>query len=176
MTSLSTYHRWIMKPVLQYLRKMRSVLHRHGRKRDEIEDLMQDAYVRLLEYCKKGGEVREPEALLVRTAQRLSLNSARDAHRDLYSDAPLETLDLIDPGSDPLEEMAAQQCLDGATRLLDSLSRRTRDVFFMHRLYGLSYAQISQQTGMPVSTIEKHIARAMTVLMDERRRQLLEEG
>jgi RNA polymerase sigma-70 factor (ECF subfamily) len=55
---------------------------------------------------------------------------------------------------------------------LDSLGRRTRDVFFLQRLYGFSYAQIAQQTGMPVSTIEKHIARAMTALLEERRREM----
>ena len=33
---------------------------------------MQDALVRLLEYCERGVEVREPEAVLVRTVQRLA--------------------------------------------------------------------------------------------------------
>jgi RNA polymerase sigma factor (sigma-70 family) len=156
----------------QYLRKMRSVLHRRGRKREEIEDLMQDAYVRLLEYCNKGAEVREPEALLVRTVQRLSMNLDRDEHRDLYSQVPLESLGLVDPGPDPMAVLEGQECLHKATRILDSIGRRTREVFFMHRLEGLSYAQIAQITGIPVSTIEKHIARAMTVLLEERRREL----
>jgi RNA polymerase sigma factor (sigma-70 family) len=162
-----------MDPVLRYFRKMRSILHRRGRKREEIEDLMQDAYVRLLEYCRSGAEVREPEALLVRTVQRLSMNFDRDEHRDLYAVSPVEALQhLIDPEPNPLEVLEAQQCLDKATRALDAVSRRTRDVFFMHRLGGLTYAQIAQQTGMPVSTVEKHIARAMTILLEERRREL----
>ena len=161
-----------MENVLQYLRKMRSVLHRRGRKREEIEDLMQDAYVRLLEYCHKGVEVREPEAVLVRTVQRLSMNFDRDEHRDLYIQAPIDTLTLIDPTPDPAAVLEGRECLDRARRTLDSIGRRTRDVFFLHRLEGLSYAQISQQTGMPISTIEKHIARAMTVLLEERRREL----
>lgn len=162
-----------MDPVLRYFRKMRAILHRRGRKREEIEDLMQDAYVRLLEYCRKGAEVREPEALLVRTVQRLSLNFDRDEHRDLYASSPVESLQhLIDPEPDALEFLEAQQCLDKATRALDAVSRRTRDVFFMHRLGGLTYAQIAQQTGMPISTVEKHIARAMTILLEERRREL----
>ena len=161
-----------MDRLAQYLRKMRSVLHRRGRKREEIEDLMQDAYVRMLEYCKKGSEVRQPEALLVRTVQRLSLNFDRDEHHELYSKAPLDTLGIIDPQPSPLEVLEGQECLDEATRTLDTIGRRTRDVFFMHRLEGLSYAQISRQTGMPISTIEKHIARAMTILLEQRRREL----
>jgi RNA polymerase sigma factor (sigma-70 family) len=161
-----------MEHVLRYLLKMRGVLHRRGRKREEIEDLMQDAFVRVLEYCKKGAEIREPEAILVRTVQRLSMNYDRDEHRDLYTQASLDSLDLIDPDADPLAVLEAEECLDRATRAIDTVSRKAREVFFMHRLQGLSYAQISQQTGIPVSTVEKHIARAMTALLDQRRREL----
>lgn len=160
-----------MEPIARYLRKMRSVLHRRGRKREEIEDLMQDAYVRLLEYCRKGTDVREPEAVLVRTVQRLSMNLDRDAHRELYEHEPLESLVLVDPAADPEETLAGEQRLDEARRTLDAVSRRTRDIFFMHRLEGFSYEQIAKQTGTPVSTVEKHIARAMTALLEERRRQ-----
>ena len=36
----------------------------------------------------------------------------------------------------------------------------------MHRLDGLTYAQIAQQTGLSISAIEKHIASALTILAD----------
>jgi DNA-directed RNA polymerase specialized sigma24 family protein len=36
----------------------------------------------------------------------------------------------------------------------------------MHRLYGLSYAQIAQNLGLSVSSIEKHIASALAALAD----------
>jgi RNA polymerase sigma factor (sigma-70 family) len=157
----------------QYLQKMRSVLSRRGRRRDEIEDLMQDALVRLLEYCERGVEVREPEAVLVRTVQRLAMNHDRDAHSDLYVSEPIENLGLIDPAPMPEEVLSGDQCLQEIRRTLDAVSRRTREVFFMHRLHGFSYAQIAQQMDLPVSTVEKHMARAMTVLVEKRRREAL---
>jgi RNA polymerase sigma factor (sigma-70 family) len=49
---------------------------------------------------------------------------------------------------------------------LDSVSRRTRDIFFMQRLDGLSYAQIAQQTGLSISAVEKHMASALAILAD----------
>jgi RNA polymerase sigma factor (sigma-70 family) len=161
-----------MQRLGQYLRKMRSFLYRRGRRRDEIEDLMQDAFVRLLEYCERGAEVREPEAVLVRTVLRLSMNHDRDAHHNLYVRESVEDLVLIDPGPAPEEVLAADQCLQEMRRTLDSVGHRTREVFFLHRLHGLSYAQIGQQLDMPVSTVEKHIARAMTVLLEQRRREM----
>jgi RNA polymerase sigma factor (sigma-70 family) len=156
----------------KYLRKMRGVLSRRGRRREDIEDLMQDAVVRLLEYCERGAEVREPEAVLVRTVQRLAMNHARDAHPDRYAHQPVEELDLIDPRPTPEEVLSGQQSLDQLRKTLDAVSRRTREVFFMHRLHGFSYAQIGRQLDMPVSTVEKHVARAMTVLLDKKRREM----
>lgn len=164
-------HRNVMTAWARYFKKMRRVLSHRGRHRDEIEDLMQDALVRLLEYCERGGEVREPEAVLVRTVQRLALNRDRDAHMDLYVAEPVEELSLTDPGPLPEEVLSGDQCLDEMRRALDAVSRRTREVFFLHRLHGLSYLQVSRQLGLPVSTVEKHMARAMTVLLEQRRRE-----
>ena len=156
----------------EYFRKMRGVLARSGCGRAEIEDLMQDATVRLLEYYRLGGEVREPEAVLVRTVQRLAINHHRDAHADLYADHPLETLQLIDPSPTPEEVVLAEQCLNEMSRTLDAVSRRTREVVFLQRIHGYSYAQIAREMAMPVSTVEKHIARAMTVLLAKQRLEL----
>jgi RNA polymerase sigma factor (sigma-70 family) len=159
---------------VQYLKKMRGVLSHRGRRREEIEDLMQDALVRLLEYCEHGAEVREPEAVLVRTVQRLAMNHERDAHSDLYVDEPVENLDLVDPRPTPEEVLSGEQCLEEIRRTLDAVSRRTRDVFFMQRLHGFSYAQIAHQMDLPVSTVEKHMARAMTALAEKQRREMLQ--
>src|ERR1700722_19340083 len=104
-------HRSVMGAWPKYFKKMRGVLSRHGRAREEIEDLMQDALVRLLEYCDHGAEVREPEAVLVRTVQRLAMNHDRDAHSELYTDQPIEELGLIDPGPTPEEVLSGEQCL-----------------------------------------------------------------
>ena len=159
-----------MEGVTRYLRKMRRVLRHTGKRPEDIEDLMQDAFVRLLEYCKAGADVREPEAVLVTTVRRLALNHTRDQHLDRLESRRVEELLLIDPAPPPEEVFKASQCLRDIRKSIQSLGNRTCQVFFLQRLYGYSYEQISEVTGMPVSTIEKHIARAMTILMKERRR------
>ena len=156
----------------EYFKKMRGVLARSGCGRAEIEDLMQDATVRLLEYCRHGVQVREPEAVLVRTVRRLAINHYRDAHSDLYADQPPEKLQLIDPSPTPEEVVVGEQYLNELRRTLDAVSRRTREVVFLQRIHGLSYAQVAREMEMPVSTVEKHIARAMTVLLAKQRREM----
>ncbi len=119
------------------------------------------------EYCEKGGKVRQPEGFLMRTALRLAANARRDAHRELYCDAPVEDLtQVIDCGPTPDEVLAGQQCLIRMREALESASLRTREVLFMQRLEGLSYAEIAERLGISVSAVEKHMARALIILAE----------
>ena len=150
-----------------YFRRLRMLLLRRGRTREEAEDLIQDAFLKMQEYCERGGQVRQPEGFLVRTVLRLAANARRDAHRNLYYEEPVENLTLIvDTTPTPDEVLARDQCLERMRDALDAVSRRTRDVFFMQRLDGLSYAQIAQRLGVSISAVEKHIATALAILAD----------
>jgi RNA polymerase sigma factor (sigma-70 family) len=150
-----------------YFRRLLLLLLRRGRTREEAEDLIQDAFLKMQEYCERGGQVRQPEGFLVRTVLRLAANARRDAHRNLYCEEPVENLTLIvDTTPTPDEVLAGDQCLERMRDALDAVSRRTRDVFFMQRLDGLSYAQIAQRLGVSISAVEKHIATALAILAD----------
>jgi RNA polymerase sigma factor (sigma-70 family) len=150
-----------------YFRRLRMLLLRRGRTREEAEDLIQDAFLKMQEYCERGGQVRQPEGFLVRTVLRLAANARRDAHRNLYYEEPVENLTLIvDTTPTPDEVLAGDQCLERMRDALDAVSRRTRDVLFMQRLDGLSYAQIAQRLGVSISAVEKHIASALAILAD----------
>lgn len=150
-----------------YFRRLRMLLLRRGRTREEAEDLIQDAFLKMQEYCERGGQVRQPEGFLVRTVLRLAANARRDAHRNLYYEEPVENLTLIvDTTPTPDEVLAGDQCLERMRDALDAVSRRTRDVLFMQRLDGLSYSQIAQRLGVSISAVEKHIASALAILAD----------
>jgi RNA polymerase sigma-70 factor (ECF subfamily) len=149
---------------MPHFRRLEKLLRRRGRTREEAEDLIQEAFLRVKIYCDQGGEVKVPEAFLVRTV----LNLARDAraleHRELYVKEPVETLVIADAAAAPDEVLAAEDRLKELERTLDAINPRTREVFFMHRVDGLSYAQIADHFDVSVSAIEKHIARAMAAL------------
>lgn len=151
----------------QYFRRLQRLLLHRGRTREEAEDLIQEAFLRMHEYCEHGGHVRQPEGFLVRTVLRLAINARRDEHRDLYVAERVEDLGLVvDAGPTPDEVFAAEECLERMRNALDTVNRRTRDVLFMHRLDGFSYAQIAQQLGISISAVEKHMASALAVLAD----------
>jgi RNA polymerase sigma factor (sigma-70 family) len=157
-----------MNRLPMYFRRVQKLLLRRGRTREEAEDLIQEAFIRMQEYCKQGGQVRQPEGFLVRTALRLAINARRDAHHDLYVDEKVEDLTLIvDTNPTPDEVLAADQCLERMRTALDSVSRRTREIFFMNRLDGLNHAEIARQLGLSLSAVEKHMASALVILATE---------
>ena len=46
-------------------------------------------------------------------------------------------------------------------RALASLPRRTREIFLAHRLDDMGYAKIADITGLSVSQVERHMAKAI---------------
>lgn len=160
-------NRWV-----EYFRHMMRILRRKGRTPEEAEDLVQEAFLRLHVFVSEGGEVRQPEAFLVRTVLNLSVDARRRDRRHLYVAEAIEDLPLIDLSPAAEEVFAAEQRLIRMRQALDTkVSPRTREVYFLQRLEGFTYEEIASRMGMSVRTVEKHIARAVTVLWAERQRE-----
>lgn len=149
---------------MSYFPRLEKLLRRRGSTREEAEDLIQEAFLRVKIYCDEGGEVKEPEAFLVRTVLNLSRDVRAHEHRDLYVAERVENLAIADIGPTPDEVLALEDRLKELELALAGTSPRTREAFLMHRLNGLSYAQIADHFDVSVSSIEKHIARAMSAL------------
>ncbi len=161
-----------MSSLVTQIGRLRSLLRRRGQRREDAEDLVQEAFLRLQVYCNEGNVVRSPDAFLARTAFNLAVNARQARHSHLYVSDAVEDLPLVDLGPGPEEVLAAEQCLQKLTAILDEQSRRTREIFFMHRLHGLSYAQIAEHFDVSVSAVEKHIAKAMAVLGPQMYREM----
>jgi RNA polymerase sigma factor (sigma-70 family) len=151
-----------------FVTHLRRLLRRRGETRERAEDLVQEAYLRMQMYCKEGHEVREPEAFLARTALNLAVDMRRHDHRTSRV-AEARRLELTELAP-PLDEILAfEERLLGVLRRLDRVSRRTREVFVMHRVQGFSYQEIADRLSISVSTVEKHIASAVALLAIERK-------
>lgn len=147
---------------------LKSRLRYRGRNSEDVEDLIQEGILRVYEYRAKGKEIREPEAVLLRTVNRLSMNKNRNAHRDLYAEEAIEDLLLIDEQPRPDEVLDAQQRMKRMMQVLDTLPPRTKEVLLLHRLAETHHEDIAKQLGISVSAVEKHIARAVAALVAER--------
>ena len=159
-----------MKPSAAWISRLLKLLKRQGQSQEDAEDLIQDAFVRLAEYCRTA-EVRNEAAFLERTVTNLSIDRYRHHVRHPSADAPIEelaeTLPLLDPQPSPDEVFAARERLEKVRRVLDAVGIRTREVYLAHRA-GYSHRELAAEFGVSISTVEKTIARAVVALMDMR--------
>lgn len=135
---------------------------RIGRREAEIEDLVQEVFLRLAG-SGKIESVEQPEAYLFRTAanvlnDRWRRQTARSAEaHEPYDEAvhgsARETLC-------PERTLLGKQAVEQLVTALYELPERTRVVWALYHLEDLTHIEISRRLGITVSTIEKHIGRA----------------
>src|SRR3954463_10406802 len=105
---------------------------RRGRSQEEAEDLIQEAFLRLHEYCRES-VVRDEEAFLARTVSNLAINEFYRQRAVTFASQTVEELEqsapLIDSSPSPERILAAQQRLDEIVKTLRTVSERTCAIF-----------------------------------------------
>ena len=143
---------------------LRHFFMRRIHEREELDDLVQEVYIRLL----KRGRVQEVEdlrAYLFETAASVLTDRARKrrSHR-------AEVHEPFDPAEHSSEEFPADRVLIGeetltrASRALLELPERARTIFILRRLEGLRYQDIAQRLGISLSLVEKQMVKAVAYL------------
>lgn len=138
--------------LLRYFRK------RVGR--DAAPDLVQEAFTRMLR-CGAFERVENPQAYLTRTAHNLLIERARHWQR---KQSPLCPFDEGRDAAVPPEQewrIEAAELRRVYRRVLRAMPRRTRRIFLMHRLRGMSYREIAEKLGIGDKAVEYHMMRAL---------------
>lgn len=131
-------------------------------KRHDIEDILQDAFIRSFE-AEGRYRIRNPRAFLLRTATNLALNHASRAGYKT-------TTDMEDSAVSEVYSTTAE-CVENAVDADDrfrefcgavgGLPEQCRRAFILKKVYGLSQKEIALQLGISESTVEKHIAKGL---------------
>jgi RNA polymerase sigma factor (sigma-70 family) len=155
--------------LLRYLRNK-------GRSREDAEDLIQEAMLRLHVYAKDDA-VENREAFLRQTVHNLAIDRYRRDHLGPRREVQIEDVDrqcpLIAPDPAPDQILDIQQRLDALTALLDAVSPRTREIYLAHRS-GYTYAEIADHMCIAEITIKRHIARALSMIKEHVEEELQE--
>jgi len=134
------------------------------------EDLVQELWIRVCA-AQPREPVDNPANYLFTMAGRLALDHIRQHQRRQARDEK-----WTDENTSKTGAYATSQEDDGETALLRAegidkvraaiarLPPKARKVFEMHRIQGLPHKQIAAELGIAVSTVEKHIIRAMREL------------
>ncbi|MCO7515661.1 sigma-70 family RNA polymerase sigma factor [Pseudomonas guariconensis] len=126
----------------------------------DAADLAQDTFMRVLA-ARNVEAIREPRTYLSSIARALMIDRfRRRAVEQAYLDALAlrpEPLDIS-----PETRLLILETLTAVDAMLDGLGERTRTVFLAVQLEGLSYVATAQRLNVSVTTVKKHMIRAMT--------------
>ena len=128
--------------------------------RDEAPDLVQEAFT-----CVRPSgafdRLENPNGYLTRTARNLVINRARTWHRKGCMLYPLDEARDAPLLPDQEWKIEARELRAAYRRALLALPRRTRRIFLMHRLKGMSYRAIAKSLELSEKGVEYHIMRAL---------------
>jgi len=157
---------WFVREVLPLEATLMQFLRRSGRSKSDIDDLVQDIYVRVCEAAAK--EFPDPVKPFVFTvARNLLIDRLR---REQV--VPIETMEDVDalnvamdaPGPD--QNVIAREELRRVQAALDRLPRRAREAVILRKVEGLSWREIGQRMGIADRTVNRHLTDAMHALAD----------
>ncbi|MFZ0500879.1 MAG: RNA polymerase sigma factor [Steroidobacteraceae bacterium] len=139
-----------------------------GCSREDAQELVQEAYLRLFEY-QRSTRVRDADSLLRRILINLSINYF---HRTLSTPFSFEDIDerdrreaLVEPAAGPERALAAEQDLAVVVDLLNAVSERVCRIFIAQRM-GYSHDEIATAFGIMPRTVEKHVVSANSALRE----------
>jgi RNA polymerase sigma factor (sigma-70 family) len=138
------------------------------RYREDAADLLQEVFARAsrLSIC----DFDNPAAYLQRIASNLVFDQKRVvAHRQAH--VPADDVHLLDPSPSPLSQLEAKEMLARLDAALARLRPKTRQVFLLSRVEGLTYPKIAERLGVSVSAVEKHMMIAIAHLDRRLRRR-----
>lgn len=151
----------------QFLAEQRDALVAFLRQRSACEadaqDAAQESMVRLMRY--RGHQPVEAWKPLL---YRIAINVAHDQKRRQHSrhseahhslDAFDEELSADLPSQE--QRVADLQELAAIRELILRLPERSRQIYLLNRIEGMSYSQIARHCGISVKAVEKHIAKAL---------------
>lgn len=153
----------VVHAFLDNVGSLRHFLRRFLESSEDVEDLLQETFVRSFE-AEHSTDIATPRAFLFRTARNLALNElTRRTRQKTVAVADIDSLTVLvaerEQHSDgPSARAVIEERLARASAAVDRLSPRVREVFLLRHVEGLKQREIAERLGIAESTVEKHIA------------------
>jgi RNA polymerase sigma factor (sigma-70 family) len=142
---------------------LRAVARRSGS--GDEEDLVQDAFVRIVERSKTQ-DISKLDNLLRHVVRCFAIDRIRrKATRQTFNVDGIGE-NAVDAAADPERHVMGTQRLRRVMSAIDAMPPKRREVFLLHRVDELTYAQIARQLNVSIKTVEKHVHLAMRQLSD----------
>jgi RNA polymerase sigma-70 factor (ECF subfamily) len=136
-----------------------------GLQQREAEDIVQEAFVRLLGL--ENDEINSYiKAYLYRIALNLAVDKLRYNARSPIQEMP-EQEQFTDESTSPERKNESQQLLNKMVESIKTLPLKCRQAFILYKLKGMAYADIAVTLQVSESMVRKYVLRAVRHCFDE---------
>ena len=170
--------------VLKYQRKILRLLSRMLRDQSEIEDVMQEAFIKayraLPQFRGDSAFYTWLYRIAINTARNwMASQSRRPSSPSLHQSEDGETFDEIDNLTDnntPESLLASREIAESVNESIQALPAELRMAIVLREIEGLSYEEIAQAMGCPIGTVRSRIFRAREAIATKLRPMIDHQG
>jgi RNA polymerase sigma factor (sigma-70 family) len=154
-------HEWFLNQIFRHRVDLRRYLQRFTSGAEDIEDLIQETYVRVYSFPDYQ-TVDSPKAYLFAIARNLAIERARRIKcHATDSVADVEALNVFSLECAADVQLDARRRFESFCTAVDTLPPVCRRVFVLRKVYNLSHSEIAEVLGIAPSTIEKHVVKGL---------------
>lgn len=153
--------RWFAEEVQLYEPKLRGYLRREFPTLTDVDDVVQESYLRLIR-ARIAGTLRSAPGFLFTAARHIALDLYR--RRKTAGGEGISTFDeshVIDNRLGVAESVGRTQELELLSQAIESLPPRCRQVLKLQKIYGLSHRQIAAQLQISVRTVNVQVGKGV---------------
>ena len=131
----------------------------------DVDDLVQEVFLRLsrrgdlTDITNIGGYIFQTAANVLKDRLRHRMSRQANDHNFLTDQQ------IDDTAFSPERVLVGKETLNHLSAALAELPDRTQMIFVLCRLEGMQYAEVAKKLGISVSSVDKHMAKAMDHLM-----------
>lgn len=136
---------------------------------DESADLTQEAFLQIYRVLDKYDPEKKFFSWMYRVAHNICINVLHKRPKNVVSMDEVQENRLFneDPLAQPEKYYSNQELRTNIDRAILNLPETYHDVIYMRFVHNLSYQQIADTMGLPISTIETRIYRGKALLQKE---------
>ncbi|MFV0378379.1 MAG: RNA polymerase sigma-70 factor [Mangrovibacterium sp.] len=127
---------------------------------DNINDILQDVFVKLWMNREKINRVDTFNSYLFTIAKNTIVSYFRDKTRDLQFETRIKAV-LAENQLELHDELEYKELKSNIDAIIDQLPEKRKQIFILSREDGLSNNEISEKLGISVKTVEDHMTHAL---------------
>lgn len=157
---------WVGREILPHEADVRAWLRRSLVSDSEIEDVIQDAYCRLLA-LQATDHIGSPRAYFFTTARAVVIDHVRRSRVvRMETVTEIDTFHVVLDEPSPERVIASRRELERVRRLIAALPDRCRRIFELRKIEGLPQKEIARILGVTETIVENDVVKGQRLILN----------